>query len=208
MEKVVFFDIKTHRVDEFDELSDQMKSALISKYGTEDVVKKYNEDAGLCAEFGHVICCSLGFKSGDSVRVITLATFDEQLLLEQLSSILAKSENNGYVLGGYNSNKFDISYLIKRYIILGMKVPDLLRNTSKWEMAGKNIDLMERWRFGGNVTSFKILKACLGIKDEFVYPSNLINQSKDEIDMESLKLDCESQVKSLIKVYEKIDKSL
>lgn len=125
-------------------------------------------DCALFAEFGRVVCISVGAldKSGKFKRVSF--TGDELTVLNQWAQMMGKLGNNIKYIGGHNLKEFDIPFLIKRLTLKGMQLPKFLQihGLKPWEMDFV-IDTMEIWRCGsfrGNV-SLQVLTLCFGLVD-------------------------------------------
>lgn len=134
----------------------------------EQTATDFYERAGIWAEFGKVICISVGFfynnlgkqhfrvgsHFGDNEREILLSF--NKLLNEQPSDLL---------LCAHNGKEFDYPYLCRRMLINGIEIPKQLELTGKrpWEI--NHLDTMELWKFGDykNYTSLNLLAAVFNI---------------------------------------------
>lgn len=125
--------------------------------------------AGIYAEFGKIICISVGIISGENPYKLRLKSFfgdDEKELLSQFSSMLARFKPERELnLCAHNGREFDFPYIARRMIIAGLKVPPILDNSGKkpWEV--KLLDTMDMWKFGDykHFTSLDLLTNILGI---------------------------------------------
>ncbi|HLZ86039.1 MAG TPA: 3'-5' exonuclease [Puia sp.] len=131
--------------------------------------------AAIYAEFGKIICISVGLVSGAGTeKKISIKSFsgdDERTLLDQFSAMLGKwsTPNQKYdsqrYLCAHNGKEFDFPYLCRRMIIHGLPIPSLLNIAGKkpWEIA--HIDTMELWKFGDykSFVSLNLLAHVLGI---------------------------------------------
>ena len=109
--------------------------------------------AGIYAEFGKIICISVGFiqkkKNSTHFRVKSFFGHDEKLLLADFIALLNTSfGKTTHQLSAHNGKEFDFPYLSRRILINGLKLPRLLNNSGKkpWEVP--HLDTMELWRFG------------------------------------------------------------
>lgn len=138
-----------------------------------DLADYYFEKAGVYAEFGKVVCASIGFfaaanadNSDYQLRVKSFYGHDEvnEVLLPFLN-LLAKMPDR-YYLCGHNIREFDIPFLCRRAVINQLSVPRLLNiaDLKPWEV--KHLDTMLLWRFGDvrNMTSLHLLCTVLGIE--------------------------------------------
>src|SRR5471030_2954367 len=79
----------------------------------------FYERAGIWAEFGKIICISVGiFTPGQPVglRVKSYAGHDEKLLLQQFC-LLLKKQPKTMLLCAHNGKEFDFPYLCRRMLI-------------------------------------------------------------------------------------------
>jgi 3'-5' exonuclease len=143
------------------------------------VAEFYPLRAGIMAEFGKIICISIGyFRKDNGMLQLRLKSFygdDEKKLLQDFLTTLAQVEinNNKWSFTGHNIKEFDIPFICRRLLINGLAIPAFLdfQNMKPWET--NLIDTFQYWRFGDykNYTSLKLLAAALNV------PS-----SKDDID--------------------------
>ncbi|MBA4321616.1 MAG: 3'-5' exonuclease [Odoribacter sp.] len=125
--------------------------------------------AGIYAEFGKIICISVGVLKDKNPYGFRLKSFygeDEKSILTEFSSMISKfSKNREALLCAHNGKEFDYPYIARRMIINGLVIPDILNNAGKkpWEI--KLLDTMELWKFGDfkSYTSLDLLSSILGI---------------------------------------------
>ncbi len=177
-EKIVFIDIETgSQVEdfrEFDEYSqalwgEKRKSILKWKPESEFLTEEefYFENAGLYAEFGRVICVSVGVlkPGGGELHIKTFGDADETVVLEDLKNFLDQVSKDRSVLCGHNIKEFDVPFLARRMLACGISLPPQLdvSGLKSWDIA--HIDTMELWKFGDNksYTSLKLLLNVFGI---------------------------------------------
>jgi len=215
MEKLLFFDIETHRVKGWNELSPTLREAFRNHLYDSNLYTSpeecYNEKAGLHAEFSQVICVSLGYEWESEFKVISIHGINEIELLIKLSEIFDRFMKHEYFLAGHNIIGFDIPYLIKRYIINKIKVPKLLNSNGvkSWEKTEK--DTMQLWKFGGwqNV-SLEVISASLGMecKSTKISGKTMYLYDIKDINWEELKKYCESDMKTSYEIYKQIKEFL
>jgi len=129
------------------------------------------EKAGIYAEFGKIICISVGFlvNSGTTsikYRTTSFAGDDEKKLLQEFANLLNTHYNRqDRYLCAHNGKEFDFPYIARRMLINGVKLPLMLDIAGKkpWEI--KHIDTMELWKFGDykHYTSLNLLAHLFGI---------------------------------------------
>lgn len=127
------------------------------------------EQAGIYAEFGRVVCISVGCFTLDKqteqwrFRVKSYADHDEKTMLQEFISLLARKPR--YLLCAHNGKEFDFPYLGRRLLINGLQLPPQLDIAGKkpWEI--NHLDTMELWKFGDrkSYTSLALLAAMFGI---------------------------------------------
>ena len=212
LEKALFIDIETHRGKEFSEISPQLQDTFIThyynknEYGTPD--EQYIVDAGLYPEFSQVVCATFGFEN--TVGGFSTKSFygtNEKKILESLANIFERTNEKRYFAIGHAISTFDIPYLIKRYIINGIRVPDLINEVSSKPWERKNVDTMSLWKFGSfRGTSLSTVCSCLGIecKSTEITGENLHLRKLEEIDWEELKKYCEEDVESNYRMVKRI----
>ena len=133
----------------------------------DETAENFYERAGIWAEFGKIICISVGiFSNGKRVglRVKSFASHDEKELLEEFSALLA-SQPSSLILCAHNGKEFDFPYICRRMLVNGLKMPVQLEMAGKrpWEI--NHLDTMELWKFGDykNYTSLSLLTAIFNI---------------------------------------------
>lgn len=127
----------------------------------------FYERAGIWAEFGKIICISVGiFTPGTppGLRVKSYAGHDEKLLLQQFCLMLKKQPKT-MLLCAHNGKEFDFPYLCRRMLINAVPIPPQLEISGKrpWEI--NHLDTMELWKFGDykNYTSLSLLTEIFNI---------------------------------------------
>lgn len=163
---VLFIDIETVPCyasydllpDNFKKLWDK-KSDRIKSSENETPNSLYNR-AGIYAEFGKIICISIGFFHEDVFRVKSIFGNDEKELLISFSDTIKKFfTHSKKMLCAHNGKEFDFPFIARRMLINGIHIPDVLNNSGKkpWEV--EQLDTMELWKFGDykNYTSLELL---------------------------------------------------
>jgi DNA polymerase elongation subunit (family B) len=175
LNNVLVFDIETvsqHR--QFADLEPKMQALWELKHerigGEEQEPGDSYERAGIYAEFGKVICISVGaFYPKDGKMHFLTKTFmgkDERALLKGFAKFLEeKYSHPAKQLCGHNIREFDVPYLCRRMIVNGIRLPRILNLYGKkpWEV--NHLDTMQMWKFGDykSYTSLNLLAAIFGI---------------------------------------------
>jgi predicted PolB exonuclease-like 3'-5' exonuclease len=176
LENILFLDIETvPMVSEYEELPEKFKplwnrKAEIIKKAEKDTAETLFERAGIYAEFGKIICISVGYiktkGTKESIRIKSFFGDDEKMILQDFISLLENhfSKKNS-LLCAHNGKEFDYPYIARRMLINGLKIPDILdlSNKKPWEIP--HLDTMELWKFGDykNYTSLDLLAAVFNI---------------------------------------------
>jgi DNA polymerase elongation subunit (family B) len=208
LKNVLVLDIETvPQFSTFDHLSENWKDlwAHKMKHLIKDDVTAADtyERAGIYAEFGKIICISVGafYKDNDDMK-FRLKSFygdDEKVLLLEFSEMLNKNYyKDEHTVCGHNSKEFDFPFIARRCLINGISIPPILDNAGKkpWEV--KLLDTMEMWKFGDykNYTALKLLAALFGIpspKDD-IDGSQVGNIYWQEKNLERIKIYCQKDV--------------
>lgn len=173
-EDILFLDIETvpaassyKMLDQSSQVHWEKKSRQFRNevQSAEDVYER----AGIYAEFGKIICISVGLikdKEPFSFRLKSFFGDDEKALLSEFSSMLNKySKNREALLCAHNGKEFDYPYIARRMIINSMIIPDILDNAGRkpWEV--KLLDTLDLWKFGDykSYTSLDLLTTTLKI---------------------------------------------
>jgi len=174
IENVLFLDIETvPEVETFSKLSEEKQElyALKTQYQRkeEQTAEAFYERAGIWAEFGKIICISVGyFVAVEGKRNFRVKSYsgDEIELLEAFKKLLESHFNKvNQLLCAHNGKEFDFPYIARRMIINKITLPEKLNLFGKkpWEVA--HLDTLELWKFGDykHYTSLKLLTNILGI---------------------------------------------
>ncbi|MEN9290345.1 MAG: hypothetical protein RLZZ357_188 [Bacteroidota bacterium] len=216
LEKILFLDIETvPQVYQFQDLDEKGQSLFEQKnrfqVGPEKGIDQvYNERGGILAEFGKIVCISVGMvhDSGQG-RAIRLKSFyhdDEETLLKQFKRLLEEHYNTPYhLLCGHNAKEFDIPYICRRMLINGIALPSILQIAGKkpWEI--NHLDTLELWKFGDykSFTSLSLLCHVFQIptpKDD-ISGADVARVYFEEQNLERIMIYCEKDVVALIQLF-------
>lgn len=174
LEYILFLDIETvPEVEHFSDLSSEKQDlwAQKSQYQRKDDFspEEYYHRAGIWAEFGKIICISVGYfapeETSRSFRITTISG-KEDSILKQFKSLLETHFNHPkHLLCAHNGKEFDFPYIARRMLIHNIKLPSKLNLFGKkpWEVP--HLDTLELWKFGDykHYTSLKLMTNVLGI---------------------------------------------
>lgn len=134
-------------------------------------VSETYERAGIYAEFGKIVCISVGafYTENDKLKLRLKSYYgdDEKVILSEFSEMLNKAyTKEEHTICGHNSKEFDFPYIARRCIINGVPIPIKLDNAGKKPWDVKLLDTMELWKFGDykSYTSMNLLASVLGIR--------------------------------------------
>ncbi|MDG1037320.1 MAG: 3'-5' exonuclease [Polaribacter sp.] len=175
LNNILFLDIETVPEEENWKILSKKTQELFeqkTQYQRKDefTAEEFYNRAGIWAEFGKIICISVGyFVEVEKKRQLRLRSFfgdDEYKLLTEFKVLLdthfAKKSN---LLCAHNGKEFDFPFLSRRMIIHQIELPKKLNLFGKkpWEVP--HLDTLEMWKFGDykHYTSLKLLTSILGI---------------------------------------------
>ena len=174
LENILFLDIETvpetHFFSDLDKTKQELWE-LKSQYQRreDDTAEEFYDRAGIWAEFGKIICISVGyFKIMGDKRTFRVTSFhgEEIKILKDFKNLLINhfSQAN-HLLCAHNGKEFDFPYIARRMIINRIEIPYKLNLFGKkpWEVP--HLDTLELWKFGDykTYTSLKLLTNVLGI---------------------------------------------
>ena len=216
--KILFFDIETvPQTFDYSELDEKgqglwdRKTRFIQQREDLNAEEVY-EKAGIYAEFGKVVCISLGFvlqKEGETqIRIKSIANEDEIVLLQEFLDLLNSYYNSpDFLFCAHNGKEFDIPFLCRRILINNLKIPYMLNVSGKkpWEI--KHLDTMELWKFGDykNYTSLDLLTYIFKIptpKDD-MDGSQVAKVFYQDKDLDRIIHYCEKDVVATIQLFRK-----
>ena len=174
LENILFLDIETvPETEKFSDLDSTKQELWESKsryQRKEDFTPdEFYDRAGIWAEFGKIICISVGYFNihGDE-RTFRVTSFygDEIKILKDFKNLLLSHfSQTKHLLCAHNGKEFDFPYIARRMIIHNIELPYKLNLFGKkpWEVP--HLDTLELWKFGDykTYTSLKLLANVLGV---------------------------------------------
>jgi uncharacterized protein YprB with RNaseH-like and TPR domain len=175
LKDILFLDIETvPQLAHWDELSQENQLLFEQKthYQRKDEIsiEEFYERGGIWAEFGKIICISVGYfviqNNEKQFRVRSFFGDEEHTILSDFKVLLDKHfSKKEHVLCAHNGKEFDFPFIARRMIINQIELPKKLNLFGKkpWEVP--HLDTLELWRFGDykHYTSLKLLTAILEI---------------------------------------------
>ena len=215
LENILFIDIETVPMcADFDQMPDIYKKLWRRKAEylmrkPEDTPASIYQRAGIYAEFGKIICISVGaIKTVDGRKIFKIKSFsgdNEKVILEDLAKLLnAQFNKKENLLCGHNIKEFDIPYISRRMIINEVKLPAMLDIAGKkpWEVG--HLDTLELWKFGDykNFTSLELLATIFNIptpKDD-IDGSDVARVYYEENDLKRIVTYCQKDVLTVVQL--------
>ena len=214
IEKVLFLDIETvPETYNYSELNEDKQKLwdLKSKFFQKDelTAEDVYERAGIYAEFGKIVCISVGYisqKNGERFcRLKSYYGHDEKDLLRGFINLLNSHFSSPYhLLCGHNAKEFDFPFIARRILLNGLKLPLALNIAGKkpWEI--NHIDTMELWKFGDykNFTSLSLLTNIFNIptpKDD-ISGADVARVYYEDDDIERIATYCQKDVLAVVQL--------
>ncbi|MGM5469222.1 3'-5' exonuclease [Flavobacteriaceae bacterium LMO-SS05] len=214
LENILFLDIET--VPETQHFSDLEKTKqdlweLKSQYQRkeETTAEEFYQRAGIWAEFGKIICISVGyFNIQADIRTFRVTSFfgDEIKILKDFKNLLTTHFGQAkHILCAHNGKEFDFPYIARRMIIHHIELPNKLNLFGKkpWEVP--HLDTLELWKFGDykTYTSLKLLTHVLGIpspKDD-IDGSEVYRVYYEENNIDRIVIYCEKDTIAVAQIF-------
>ena len=179
----------------------------------EEAIELYSERAGIFAEFGKIICISVGIVVRDpntqqlSLRLKSFADEDESQLLQDFSELLNQyyHDPQRHFLCGHNLREFDVPYTCRRMVINQLPLPRPLDIPGKKPWETKHLlDTLEMWKFGDykNYTSLRLLCSLFDIPSpkEDIDGGDVGRIFWEEKDLERIARYCEKDVLAVVQL--------
>ena len=212
LEKILFLDVETvPMLPNYSDLSedwqilwDKKAKYLIKE---DELPSDIYQRAGIYAEFGKIICISVGgINNRKEIKIHSFYGDDEAEILTNFAQLLNKHyKTEEHFLAAHNGKEFDYPYIARRMLVNKISLPKLLNIAGKkpWEI--KHIDTLELWKFGDykHYTSLELLAKLFDIptpKDD-ITGADVSKVYYEEKNLERIVKYCEKDVITLIKLY-------
>ncbi|MGL6038937.1 MAG: 3'-5' exonuclease [Soonwooa sp.] len=155
IEKILFLDIETvpqsEAWSELDEQTQYLWDKKTKSQRKEDISADifFEDRAGIMAEFGKIICISIGMIDGhDQLKIKSFYGDDEKDILLEFCEIFNSPRLRDVILCAHNGKEFDFPYIARRLLVNGINPPYIFQMFGKkpWEIP--HLDTMELWKFG------------------------------------------------------------
>jgi len=217
LEHILFLDIETvPQQEEFENLDDTTKVLYEqkTKYQRKEefTTEEFYDRAGIWAEFGKIICISVGYFvfKGESRNFRVTSFYGSEIkILNDFKTLLETHFNRPHhILCAHNGKEFDFPYIARRMIINGVDIPFKLDLFGKkpWEIP--HLDTLELWKFGDykTFTSLKLMAHVLGIpspKDD-IDGSQVRDVYYIEKDIDRIIIYCEKDTITVAQIFLKL----
>jgi DNA polymerase elongation subunit (family B) len=213
--KILFLDIETvPEEQEYNKLSPVRQPLWEQKtaYQREDdqSPETFYERAGIWAEFGKIVCISVGFfdltSPNEQQLRIKSFTGEEERILQQFKRLCDEHFYlKSHLLCAHNGKEFDFPYIARRMVIHRIDLPKILNLFGKkpWEV--QHLDTLQLWKFGDykHYTSLALLAEIFGIptpKDD-IDGSDVARVYYQEKNLDRIVRYCEKDVLTLAQVF-------
>lgn len=214
-EQMLFLDVETvPQCASYEQLPEawkhhwDYKAAQLIK--TDQVPAELYQRAGIYAEFGKIICISVGcLQQEDGMQQLFLRSFcghDEKALLSAFAEVVNKWSKRSRYLCGHNIREFDVPYICRRMLVNNLRLPELLdlAGAKPWEV--RHLDTLQYWKFGDykHFTSLKLLAQLFGVpspKDD-IDGSMVAHTYYVENDLNRIAQYCEKDVVTVVRLVQ------
>ncbi|WP_392437155.1 3'-5' exonuclease [Cruoricaptor ignavus] len=154
IEKVLFLDIETvPNASAWEDLpeSEQKlwdKKTFAQRRNEISAEDFYHERAGVMAEFGKIICISVGMMEREKLKIRSFFGDDEKEILTDFGKIFNSPRLSGVILCAHNGREFDFPWIARRSMINGFMPPLPFQTFGKKPWDIPHLDTMELWKFG------------------------------------------------------------
>lgn len=214
LENLLFLDIETVPLEEHFESLDAITQLLWeqkTQYQRKDEIsaQDFYDRAGIWAEFGKIICISVGYFviQGDKkqFRVTSFYGGEIKILTDFKNLLETHFSKPQHLLCAHNGKEFDFPYIARRMIINKISLPKKLDLFGKkpWEVP--HIDTLELWKFGDykTFTSLKLMAHVLNIpspKDD-IDGSQVRNVFYEEKNLDRIIEYCEKDTITVAQIF-------
>lgn len=215
LEKILFLDIETvPQVGNWDELDDQSQYLWDKKTKTQrkdDISAEdfFQDRGGIMAEFGKIICISIGMlEKNETLKIKSFYGDDEKELLIEFCELFNSPRLRDVILCAHNGKEFDFPYIARRLLINGIQPPTIFQMFGKkpWEIL--HLDTLELWKFGDwkSYVSLELLAHVFNVptpKDD-IDGSQVANVYYQDKDLLRIVKYCEKDVLTLCNVFRRM----
>lgn len=150
----IYIDIETatqYKPEEFKEKAPELFDIWVDRVAKDDEpIKFYKEKWPIYWEYSTVICVVVWVETANWLKTTKIyqdEKHDEAYVLDQLKTVLDHPNIVGGQLVGHNIIWFDVPFLVKRYIVNCIELPQMfkwLSDKKPWEV--NMIDTLKMWK--------------------------------------------------------------
>ena len=213
--KILFLDIETvPQAEDWSHLDEQTQYLWDKKTKTQRKDDVSAEDffvdrGGIMAEFGKIICISIGMLEKNSeLKIKSFYGDNEKDLLLEFCEIFNTPRLRDVILCAHNGKEFDFPYIARRLLINGIQPPVIFQMFGKkpWEIP--HLDTLELWKFGDwkSFASLELLAHIFGVptpKDD-IDGSQVASVYYQDKDLLRIVKYCEKDVLTLCNVFRRM----
>lgn len=216
---ILFLDIETVAItNNFQSLDERLKvqwsrkASFLKRSEDQSDEELFHERAGIYAEFGKIICISVGklfdHESGElGLKTKAFYGHNEATLLEEFREMLVKLGDN-VKLCAHNGKEFDFPYMCRRMLVNNIALPASLNLAGKKSWQVEHMDTMEMWKFGDykHYTSLDLLASIFNIASSKsdIDGSKVNSVYYQQGDLEKIKNYCTADVLVLAQLFLKM----
>ena len=220
LEHILFLDIETvplspdyAQLDERERLLWEKKCRQLARYLPDEEDSSPDalyERAGIYAEFGKIVCISVGFFAKKNLRIKSFCTANEYDLLTEFGQMVGQHFSRPeHRLCAHNGKEFDYPYIARRMLINGIKLPSILNTTGRKPWENPHLDTLEMWKFGDykHYTSLELLASVFDIptpKDD-IDGSRVAEVYWKENNLNRITTYCQKDVVTVVRLYQKMN---
>jgi predicted PolB exonuclease-like 3'-5' exonuclease len=218
LDAILFLDIETvPETTAFTQLDEEAQDLYAAKTAykrkaADLSAEDYYSHAGIWAEFGKIICISVGYVTtsteGRQFRIRSFSGDEKQLLVAFKALLDSHFSTVQHRLCAHNGKEFDFPFIARRLLKHQLELPYILQLMGKkpWEVP--HLDTLELWKFGDfkHYTSLKLLAYFFDIpspKDD-MDGSDVARVYYEEKNLARIVHYCEKDVITLAQVYLKL----
>jgi predicted PolB exonuclease-like 3'-5' exonuclease len=213
LESMLFFDIETSgkyaNYSEFqnaDPAGAEIWKKKMNRLKIEDYAKGYETQVALFPEFGRIVCLSYGIWKNGKMTINTISNDDEEVTMKLIAGLFQKAAANGLSPTGWNIKNFDIPWVIRKILNVGLPVPSCISTYDKKPWETSIVDLKEFWKsFSSLDVTFEEALYSMGIptpKDDI--DGSQVHENFHLGNIERIKTYCEKDVKTMIDLMYKV----
>lgn len=185
------------------------KAGFLAK--EEETPEMLYQRAGIYAEFGKIVCISVGClqlepKGEQQLFLRSFYGHDEKSILQAFAEVVHKWGKRSQYLCGHNIREFDVPFICRRMLVNQLQLPDLLdlSGAKPWEV--RHVDTLQYWKFGDHkhFTSLRLLAELFGIpspKDD-IDGSMVAETYYGQGDVERIARYCEKDVITVVRLVQ------